>query len=108
MKIQCDYCNNTYEDTLEKCPWCSAPNPSHKQMVGEPATIEQLKEWYQARNLPPEEVTRFFIGKDIKEAKAFGIYKGADGEFVVYKNKADGTRAVRYKGKDEEYAVHEL
>ena len=28
--------------------------------------------------------------------------------FIVYKNKADGTRAVRYKGTDEAYAVNEL
>ena len=47
------------------------------------------------------------IGKNIKEPKAFGIYK--DGRnFIVYKNKANGQRAVRYKGTDEAYAVNEL
>ena len=30
------------------------------------------------------------------------------GEFVVYKNKADGSRAERYRGTDEEFAVVEL
>ena len=107
MKIKCDYCGNTYEDTLEKCPNCGAPNPSH-QNNGQPKTIEELKDWYKKRNLPDAEVTRFFIGEDYKEPKAFGIYKDENGDFIVYKNKADGSRAVRYHGKDEEYAVNEL
>ena len=72
-----------------------------------PRTIEELRAWYAARNLPPEEVTRFFIGKDIKEPRAFGIYRDGD-RFVVYKNKDDGSRAVRYHGPDEGYAVNEL
>ncbi|RKM62206.1 hypothetical protein D6855_01935 [Butyrivibrio sp. CB08] len=108
MKIQCDYCGNTYEDTQEKCPSCGAPNPSH-QNTGKPKTIEELKDWYKKRNLPAPEVTRFFIGQDYKKPKAFGIYKDeSTGDFIVYKNKADGTRAVRYQGKDEQYAVNEL
>lgn len=107
MKIQCDYCGNTYEDTQEKCPSCGAPNPSH-QNTGQPKTIEELQDWYKKRNLPDPEVTRFFIGIDYKEPKAFGIYKNENSEFIVYKNKADGSRAVRYKGKDEQYAVNEL
>ncbi len=108
MKIQCDYCGNTYEDTLKQCPNCGAPNPSHNDGDKKPRTIEELQKWYQDRKLPPENVTRFFIGKDIKESKAFGIYRDENGDFVVYKNKADGTRAVRYQGKDESYAVNEL
>ncbi len=107
MKLQCDYCGNTYEDTQENCPFCGARNPSH-QNSGEPKTIEELKEWYKARNLPDPEVTRFFIGVDYKKPKAFGIYKDENGDFVVYKNKGNGERAVRYKGDDEEYAVSEL
>ena len=107
MKVKCDYCGNTYEDTQPKCPYCAGPNSSH-QNTGNPKTIEELKEWYKARNLPAPEVTRFFIGEDYKKPKAFGIYKDYNGDFVVYKNKADGTRAVRYQGKDEEYAVNEL
>ena len=107
MKIKCDYCGNTYEDTLEKCPSCGAPNPSH-QNEGKPKTIEDLKKWYKDRNLPAPEVTRFFIGEDYKEPKAFGIYRNEDGEYIVYKNKADGSRAIRYQGKDEQYAVNEL
>ncbi|MGN1299469.1 MAG: hypothetical protein ACI4UE_05780 [Candidatus Scatovivens sp.] len=78
-------------------------------MEQEPKTIEELKQWYVNRNLPPESVTRFFIGSNYKGAKAFGIYKDElTGKYVVYKNKADGTRAIRYEGENEEYAVNEL
>lgn len=73
----------------------------------DPKTIEQLDAWYKAHNLPPEEVTRFFIGKDVQEPRAFGIYRDGD-RYVVYKNKASGARAVRYHGPDEAYAVKEL
>lgn len=107
MKIKCDYCGNTYEDTKKQCPYCAAPNPSH-QNDGKPRTIRELQDWYQARKLPQENITRFFIGKDIKEPRAFGIYQDSNGDFVVYKNKNDGTRAIRYQGKDEQYAVNEL
>ena len=107
MKIQCDYCDNTYEDTLYNCPHCGARNPSHNDGDARPKTIEELKEWYTNHNLPPYETTRFFIGIDYRQPRAFGIYKDGD-QFVVYKNKADGSRAIRYEGEDEQYAVHEL
>ena len=75
---------------------------------GIPKTIEELKD-YCERNGFTSSKTRFFVGFDYKGAKAFGIYKDeATGEFVVYKNKADGSRAVRYRGTDEEFAVVEL
>ena len=74
-----------------------------------PETIEELKQWYIDMNLPDENTTRFFIGKDYPGPKAFGIYKNdITNEFVVYKNKADGSRAVRYQGTDEAFAVKEL
>lgn len=74
-----------------------------------PKTIEELEQWYIDRNLPSENVTRFFIGKNYKGAKAFGIYKDEiSQEYIVYKNKSDGTRAIRYRGNNEEYAVNEL
>ena len=73
-----------------------------------PKTIEELKAWAKAMNLPLADM-RTFIGEDYRGPKAFGIYKDPDdGTFVVYKNKADGSRAVRYKGSDEAYAVNEL
>ncbi len=109
MKIKCDYCDNTYEDTLPQCPYCEAPNPSHKQIKGAPRTIAELQQWYRDRGLPPYETTRFFIGMDHQGPQAFGIYQDpGSGEFVVYKNKSDGSRAVRYRGGDEEYAVNEI
>jgi hypothetical protein len=52
---------------------------------------------------------RFFIGENTIQAKAFGIYYDqGSGEYVVYKNKANGDRAVRYHGPDEAYAVNEI
>ena len=54
-----------------------------------------------------EETTRFFIGKNIHQPKAFGIYKKGK-NFIVYKNKANGLRSIRYKGEDEEFAVNEI
>lgn len=109
MKIKCDYCGQMIDEGLDRCPNCGASISAVNRMAsGEPKTIEELKQWYVAHNLPPEETTRFFIGKDIKEPKAFGIYKNSKGDFVVYKNKASGERAVRYEGSDEGYAVNEL
>ena len=109
MKIKCDYCGQMVEESLPSCPNCGAALSGVNRMASEqPHTIEQLKEWYVSHHLPPENVTRFFIGKDIKEPKAFGIYKDSNGDFVVYKNKESGQRVIRYSGSDEEYAVNEL
>ena len=108
MKVKCDYCGSFIEDTDETCPNCGAVN-SHlmRSADGVPKTIEELKAFAKAKNLPLEEM-RFFIGIDYKEPKAFGIYEDSDGNFIVYKNKGDGTRAERYRGKDEAYAVNEI
>ena len=107
MRQKCEYCDNWIEDTDEVCPHCGAPN-AHMMVSGEgvPKTIEELRAFCESHNLPLKDM-RFFIGEDYKEPRAFGIYQ--DGEdFIVYKNKADGTRAVRYRGHDEAYAVNEL
>ena len=75
---------------------------------GIPKTIEELKDYCNRNGLSASK-TRFFIDYDYRGAKAFGIYKDEEtGEFVVYKNKADGSRAERYRGTDEEFAVVEL
>ncbi len=108
MRSKCEYCGGYVESTEENCPNCGAVNPNHQRNAsGVPQTIEELKGFCARHNLPLEEM-RFFIGADYKKPKAFGIYQDGDGNFVVYKNKADGSRAIRYKGTDEAYAVHEL
>ena len=110
MKVKCDFCGTMMNDTESVCPSCGAPNASVRRSSGDqPLTIEELKKWYESKGLPPENVTRFFIGKNVKEPKAFGIYfEEASGNYIVYKNKASGERAVRYRGTDQAYAVNEL
>lgn len=49
MKVQCDFCSNTYEDYLPKCPSCGAPNPSHHEGDKQPRTIEELKNGFRER-----------------------------------------------------------
>lgn len=108
MKVRCEYCGNYLLDTEDVCPHCGAPN-EHQQRSGSgvPKTIEELKRFCAARSLPLAKM-RFFIGQDYREPRAFGIYRDEEGLFVVYKNKADGSRAVRYRGTDEAYAVNEI
>lgn len=71
-----------------------------------PATIEELQDYCAYHHMPLEKM-RFFVGVDYQEPRAFGIYREGD-QCVVYKNKADGSRAVRYHGPDEKHAVGEL
>ena len=109
MKTFCDYCGSVIDDTIEKCPNCGAVN-AHIQRSGDqiPKTIEELQVFAREKGIPLEKM-RFFIGVDYKEPRAFGIYKEpATGNCVVYKNKADGSRAIRYRGTDEAYAVNEI
>ena len=71
-------------------------------------SIEELKQKCAEKNMPLEKM-RFFIGEDRKEPKCFGVYQDErTGNWVVYKNKADGTRAVRYEGPDEARAAQEI
>lgn len=83
-------------------------NPeNNRNYYSQPRTIAELEGWYRDRNLPPYETTRFFIGINYTGARAFGIYQEGN-EFIVYKNKDDGSRAIRYQGPDEAFAVNEL
>ena len=68
MKIKCEYCESMFDDTLENCPACGAPNKNVRRSTpDQPTTIDGLLQWYAAMGLPPEEVTRFFIGKNITD-----------------------------------------
>ena len=80
--------------------------PKAPRITGKPETIEALRDWCAAHGMPLEKM-RFFIGEDYRQPRAFGIYRDGD-SFVVYKNKDNGSRAVRYQGPDEAYAVNEL
>ena len=112
----CPYCGSPMEDKNVLCPNCgayveinlteSSPERSSEQMITHPKTIEELQ-CYCAQHGMPLVRMRFFIGEDYKEPRAFGIYKyGSD--FIVYKNKDTGERAIRYSGPDEAYAVNEI
>lgn len=102
MAEKCKICLVDLAEGVKHCINCGAE-------VGavEPRTIEEFKAYCEARKLPTEKM-RFFIGENYTEPKAFGIYEDGAGEFVVYKNKADGSRAVRYRGAEEAFAVREL
>ena len=107
---QCPYCGSTLRSDEKVCPNCGAANEHYVQdtprKIVKPRTIAELKEYCAERGMPLLRM-RFFIGEDYREPKAFGIYR--DGEdVVVYKNKSDGSRAIRYRGRDEEHAVDEL
>ena len=96
---KCSVCGGSVRSDEPVCPQCGAPNEV-------PQTIGELKAYCEKRGMPLHRM-RFFIGENYKEPKAFGIYEN-DGRYIVYKNKANGTRAVRYDGPDEGYAVKEL
>jgi hypothetical protein len=106
----CKYCGSAVSSSEENCPNCGAPNEGYvadtERRIFLPQTIEELKEYCAERGMPLLKM-RFFIGEDYRQPKAFGIYKEGS-SFVVYKNKANGERAIRYRGPDEKHAVTEL
>ena len=106
----CEYCGQALPADAKTCPHCGAARsgepPVTKMKI--PETIEELQAFCAAHRMPLHTM-RFFIGEDFQGPKAFGIYRDAEtGSFVVYKNKADGSRAIRYQGPDEKYAVWEI
>lgn len=107
MKVKCEYCDAFIDDTADFCPNCGAVNNNvMRSGNGIPKTMEQLKAFCAEKGMDLPKM-RFFIDEDYRQPRAFGIYK--DGEnFVVYKNKDDGSRAIRYRGTDEAYAVNEI
>ncbi len=108
---KCEYCGGVILSSDKTCPTCGATNLHYVEdapsVVLTPHTIEELAEYCAERNMPLQRM-RFFIGENYQKPKAFGIYQNGAGEFVVYKNKSDGSRSIRYLGRDEEYAVQEL
>ncbi len=109
MKVNCDYCGNYMETTDVSCPHCGAANTHIAGHYSKnPVTIEELKAYCDSNKLPLDKM-HVHIGENYTSPQAFGIYKDQiSGNFVVYKNKSDGQRAIRYEGKDEAYAVNEL
>lgn len=107
MEEKCSYCGQPLMRSSETCPYCGAPNDGFGSLAQRPGTIDELQVFCLSHRMPLERM-RFFIGEDYHGARAFGIYQDEDGDFVVYKNKADGTRAIRYRGPDEAHAVNEI
>lgn len=104
----CDYCKCQFDDSLDKCPHCGAPNDYVQRRIGVPKTIEELKIWCDKRNIAPAAQAGCFIDKNVDYPDTYGIYKDqATEDFIVYKNKHNGERSVKYRGKDESYAVNE-
>lgn len=115
MASYCEYCGSRLGPNDRICPHCGAPAAenaaaapaSESGRSGIPRTIDELKAFCREKNMPLAQM-RFFIGQDYPDARAFGIYRDYDGNFVVYKNKADGSRSIRYQGPDEAFAVREI
>ena len=100
---KCAHCGEPLAKRDKVCPRCGAEVETDTT----PKTIYELRQYCARRNMPLAAM-RFFLGEDCKEPRAFGIYQDDDGDFVVYKNKADGVRAIRYRGPDEAQAVKEI
>ncbi|MBQ3465061.1 hypothetical protein IJH72_01150 [Candidatus Saccharibacteria bacterium] len=106
---RCLWCRNIIPEGATKCPSCGAANQEYLiQDEDTPHSIAELQKWYEKHHLPPKEITRFFIGEDYSSPRAYGIYQLKSGDFVVYKNKDNGERAIRYSGPDETIAVREI
>ena len=109
--LKCPFCGGVLLSNEKICPHCGVGNANYTEdapgRIFHPKTIAELKEYCAERGMPLLRM-RFFVGQDYREPKAFGIYKASENRYVVYKNKADGSRAVRYDGPDEAHAVNEL
>ncbi|MBR1558640.1 MAG: zinc-ribbon domain-containing protein [Clostridia bacterium] len=106
----CPNCGAALAPEQSFCPNCgtalAVATDYHPETGAAPRTIEELRLYCEYHHMPLEKM-RFFVGVDYKQPRAFGIYRDG-GRYVVYKNKDNGSRAVRYDGPDEAYAVNEL
>lgn len=108
MKVTCEYCGSQIDDTAAYCPNCSASNVHMLRSAnGVPKTIEELIAFCKEEKVPLAQM-RFFLNENYTSPRAYGIYKDEEGNFIVYKNKGNGERIVRYRGTDEAYAVNEI
>ena len=108
---RCIFCGESVSSRDRSCPHCGAANenyvPGHFHDFALPRTLDELKEYCLERRFPLEQL-RFFIGEDYRGPRAYGIFRSGNDRFIVYKNKSDGSRSVRYDGPDEAFAVSEL
>jgi len=107
--VRCSFCDNLMSETDLNCPFCGTPHdPVRQASPGGPRTIYELKRLANKTGISLSRL-HFHIGEDYKGRCAFGIYKDErTGNYVVYKNKDNGQRAIRYEGPDEAYAVNEI
>ena len=71
-------------------------------------SINEFKDRAIENNITLED-KRFFVGTDCHEPRCFGIFQDEiTDEWVVYKNKSDGTRIERYRGHSEAEACQIL
>lgn len=107
---RCPFCGGIVGNDKMNCPNCGASNANYvtdaPRHALTPKTIAELKELCEQQGLPLERM-RFFVGRNYPKPRAYGIFREGD-RFIVYKNKSDGTRAIRYDGPDEAHAVGEL
>ena len=114
IRSVCGSCGVKYSNKLRSCPNCGAQNPSHIPVEAAteysfqmPKTIKELEQLLEKNRLSPSEI-RLHLREDYPGPQCFGIFQDEAGNFVVYKNRIDGTRLIRYQGPDEAYAVSEL
>ena len=107
---KCRFCGGAVRSDERNCPQCGGANENYvadtPRTVFLPKTMDELKEYCSERGMPLLRM-RFFIDENYQQPRAFGIYRDGN-DFVVYKNKSDGSRSVRYRGPDEAHAVNEL
>lgn len=110
----CGSCKVKYSNKLNNCPNCGARNPSRipveapsEHSFQMPKTLRELELLLEENRLSPNDI-RLHIREDYPGPLCCGIFQDAEGNFVVYKNRIDGSRVVRYQGPDEAYAVSEL